>query len=118
MNLAVNARDAMTDGGTLTIAALSDGQFATLSVIDDGVGMDENTVARIYEPFFTTKPVGEGSGLGLSTVHGIVGQSGGTIEVESAPGAGTIFTIRLPLAHPLPTGPILPVARVPATLVD
>jgi len=118
MNLAVNARDAMPDGGTLTIAALSDGQFATLSVIDDGVGMDENTVARIYEPFFTTKPVGEGSGLGLSTVHGIVGQSGGTIEVESAPGAGTIFTIRLPLAHPLPTGPILPVARVPATLVD
>jgi PAS domain S-box-containing protein len=115
MNLAVNARDAMPDGGTLTIAALSDGASAILSVIDDGLGMDEETVARIYEPFFTTKPVGEGSGLGLSTVHGIVGQSGGTIEVESASGGGTIFTIRLPLAHPMP---LLPVALVPATLVD
>jgi len=88
MNLAVNARDAMPDGGTLTIAALSDGASAILSVIDDGLGMDEETVARIYEPFFTTKPVGEGSGLGLSTVHGIVGQSGGTIELESASGGG------------------------------
>ena len=118
MNLAVNARDAMPDGGTLTVAALSDGEFAILSVIDDGLGMDEETVARIYEPFFTTKPVGEGSGLGLSTVHGIVGQSGGTIEVESAPGAGTIFTIRLPLAHPALFAPVLPVALVTATLVD
>ena len=115
MNLAVNARDAMPDGGTLTIAALSDGASAILSVIDDGLGMDEETLVRIYEPFFTTKPVGEGSGLGLSTVHGIVGQSGGTIEVESASGGGTIFTIRLPLAHP---APVLPVVPVPATLVD
>jgi PAS domain S-box-containing protein len=118
MNLAVNARDAMPDGGTLTIAALSDGESAILSVIDDGQGMDEETVARIYEPFFTTKPVGEGSGLGLSTVHGIVGQSGGTIEVESAPGTGTIFTIRLPLADPVHYEPVLPVALVAATLVD
>jgi PAS domain S-box-containing protein len=117
MNLAVNARDAMPDGGTLTIAALSDGESAILSVIDDGEGMDEETVDRIYEPFFTTKPVGEGSGLGLSTVHGIVGQSGGTIQVESAPGAGTIFTIRLPLAHPVHSVPALPVAELAATLV-
>ena len=118
MNLAVNARDAMPGGGTLTIAALSDGESAILSVIDDGEGMDEETVARMYEPFFTTKAVGEGSGLGLSTVHGIVGQSGGTIEVESAPGAGTIFTIRLPLAHPVHSAMVLPVALVAATLVD
>jgi PAS domain S-box-containing protein len=113
MNLAVNARDAMPDGGTLTIAALEDGEQAILAVIDDGSGMDSETLARIYEPFFTTKPLGEGTGLGLSTVHGIVGQTGGTIEVESALGEGTIFTIRLPLAHPaLQRSPAL------ATLVD
>jgi PAS domain S-box-containing protein len=109
MNLAVNARDAMPHGGTLTIAALSDGKSVILSVIDDGVGMNAETVARIYEPFFTTKPLGEGTGLGLSTVHGIVGQTGGTIDVESEPGAGTIFKIQLPLAHPTPTLPLLPV---------
>jgi PAS domain S-box-containing protein len=115
MNLAVNARDAMPGGGTLTIAALDDGESAVISVVDDGCGMDAATAARIFEPFFTTKPVGEGSGLGLSTVHGIVGQTGGTIEVESTPGEGTVFTIRLPLAHQaLP----LPVAASVATLVD
>ena len=100
LNLAVNARDAMPDGGTLTIAALDDGECAVLSVMDDGCGMDEETVARIFEPFFTTKPFVEGSGLGLSTVHGIVGQTGGTIEVESSPREGTMFTIRFPLAYP------------------
>ncbi len=115
MNLAVNARDAMPGGGKLTIAALEDGQHAILAVIDDGAGMDSETLARIYEPFFTTKPVGEGTGLGLSTVHGIVGQTGGTIEVESAPGEGTIFTIRLPLARP---GSALPLLLAPATVVD
>jgi PAS domain S-box-containing protein len=97
MNLAVNARDAMPDGGTLTISALSDGESAILCVRDQGMGMDAETVAHIYEPFFTTKPVGVGSGLGLSTVYGIVGQSGGTIDLETAPGQGTNFTIRLPL---------------------
>jgi len=115
MNLAVNARDAMPAGGTLTIGALSDGEFAILSVLDDGMGMDAETVAHIYEPFFTTKPVGVGSGLGLSTVYGIVGQSGGTIELETAPGEGTNFTIRLPLARPVA---VLPVELVHATVVD
>jgi two-component system cell cycle sensor histidine kinase/response regulator CckA len=115
MNLAVNARDAMPDGGTLTISALSDGESAILCVRDQGMGMDAETVAHIYEPFFTTKPVGEGSGLGLSTVYGIVGQSGGTIELVTAPGEGTSFTIRLPLAQP---APVLPGGPVHATLVD
>jgi len=115
MNLAVNARDAMPDGGTLTISALSDSESAILSVLDEGMGMDAATAARIYEPFFTTKPIGVGSGLGLSTVYGIVGQSGGTIELETAPGAGTNFTIRLPLVEP---APVLPAEPVHATLVD
>ncbi len=114
MNLVVNARDAMSDGGTVTVAVLSDGGSAVLSVADEGRGMDEETRARIFEPFFTTKPLAEASGLGLSTVHGIVGQSGGTIEVESEPGEGTVFTARLPLAP----GAVLPDVPAPATLVD
>ena len=115
MNLAVNARDAMPAGGTLTIATLVDGDRAVLSAIDDGCGMDSDTLARIYEPFFTTKSFVEGSGLGLSTVHGIVGQTGGTSVDESAPGEGTMFTIRLPLARP---AAVLPLAVPGATLVD
>jgi PAS domain S-box-containing protein len=114
MNLAVNARDAMPNGGTLTIAVLTDGASAVLSVLDTGVGMDAETQARIFEPFFTTKSLAVSSGLGLSTVHGIVGQSGGTIEVESAPGRGTTFVVRLPLAN----AAWLPDARPPATLAD
>jgi PAS domain S-box-containing protein len=105
MNLVVNARDAMPDGGRVTITAGRDDGAALLSVADTGCGMDEATLERAFEPFFTTKPLGAGTGLGLSTVHGIVGQSGGAIDVRSAPGRGTTFTIRLPLApasRPLP----------------
>jgi PAS domain S-box-containing protein len=113
MNLAVNARDAMPNGGMLRISATSDGTSAVLSVADTGSGMDENTLARAFEPFFTTKHIGDGAGLGLATVHGIVGQSGGTIEAESEPGHGTTFTIRLPLVRK----PGLPHEHLTATLL-
>jgi PAS domain S-box-containing protein len=114
MNLAVNARDAMPGGGTLTVGVLTDGDTAVLSVVDDGIGMDGETQAQIFEPFFTTKPLAEASGLGLSTVHGIVGQSGGTVVVDSEPGQGTTFTVRLPVVQ----APVLLDGPAPATLVD
>jgi len=96
LNLVVNAAESTPAGGSVTLAVRGDGGDAVLSVSDDGVGMDAATQARVFEPFFTTKPMTDGAGLGLSTVHGIVGQSGGTIEVESEPGCGSVFTIRLP----------------------
>jgi two-component system, cell cycle sensor histidine kinase and response regulator CckA len=116
MNLAVNARDAMPGGGTLQIRTEtftmeedflkhkgfgSLGQFARLSVTDNGVGLDQATRERIFEPFFTTHGVGGGPGLGLSIVHGIVEQHKGHIEVESAPGQGSRFLVYLPLVLPM-----------------
>jgi len=96
LNLAVNARDAMNGAGTLTIRTRNDGADALLEVTDTGGGIDEATQARIFEPFFTTKAVGQGTGLGLSTVYGIVAQSGGDVSVSSTPGHGATFRVRLP----------------------
>ncbi|MFZ5446673.1 MAG: hybrid sensor histidine kinase/response regulator [Myxococcota bacterium] len=105
MNLVVNARDAMPSGGQLHVRLSQASMWAVLEVRDTGVGMDEKTRERIFEPFFTTKESGRGTGLGLSTVFGIVSQMGGDVSVESAPGAGATFRVRFPLAAgaaPLP----------------
>jgi signal transduction histidine kinase/ActR/RegA family two-component response regulator len=115
MNLAINARDAMPDGGTLTIRTaervvdpgsieppngvpVEPGRYVELAVSDSGTGIAADHLPYIFEPFYTTKAVGKGTGLGLATVHGIVQQSRGYLRVDSAAGAGATFTIWLPLA--------------------
>ena len=111
MNLAINARDAMPDGGELTISAsdrkltasdLSDqeqanpGDYVEIVVSDSGVGMTPDVLSRAVEPFFTTKPTGQGTGLGLSQVYGFVRQSGGFLRMDSEPGRGTRVRIYMP----------------------
>jgi two-component system cell cycle sensor histidine kinase/response regulator CckA len=115
MNLAINARDAMPDSGTLTIRTaeravdaeslgpangtpMQLGRYVELAVSDSGTGIAADHLPYIFEPFYTTKPVGKGTGLGLATVHGIVQQSRGYLQVDSAAGSGATFTIWLPLA--------------------
>jgi PAS domain S-box-containing protein len=113
-NLATNARDAMPKGGTLTIETSNmehdetycslhveckTGQYVVLSVTDDGVGMDKEMLTHIFEPFWTTKGVGKGTGLGLATVYGITRQNGGFVFVYSEPGIGTTFSIHIPRLH-------------------
>ncbi len=103
LNLAINARDAMPGGGTLNIAVTGQADVACIVVEDTGCGMDEETVPHIFEPFFTTKGLARGTGLGLSTVYGIIQQHDGTITVSSAVGKGTRFEIRLPVGGGAPS---------------
>jgi two-component system cell cycle sensor histidine kinase/response regulator CckA len=122
MNLAINARDAMPDGGVLRFAVEvctgNEAQGAMrrvrLTVSDTGIGMDAATVEHVFEPFFTTKPEGIGTGLGLFTVQGIVTQSGGTVRVQSQPGIGSSFEVSLPLASADFRAPV-PAASVAAS---
>ncbi|BBE70666.1 hybrid sensor histidine kinase/response regulator [Oharaeibacter diazotrophicus] len=110
INLAVNARDAMPEGGTITFSAapavpdptdgLPPGAYVAVAVTDSGSGMDEATLARAVEPFFTTKGVGKGTGLGLSMVHGLAEQSGGRMRIRSRVGIGTTVELLLPAAAP------------------
>ena len=115
LNLAVNARDAMTAGGTLTIATANVSGGVSLVVTDTGIGMSDDVKDRIFEPFFTTKEPGKGTGLGLSTVYGIVNQSGGKISFDSALGRGTSFRITLPAAEMVAAGdtPVIEEAELP-----
>jgi len=138
MNLVVNARDAMPDGGAITIVtanaeiaenedAIEPGRYVTLTVRDNGQGIDEATLRQIFEPFFTTKDAGKGTGLGLATVYGIVKQSGGYVAVDSEVGVGSAFTIYLrradgvvqqvvaPEPEPAPVVAVAPVSAVTAT---
>jgi CheY-like chemotaxis protein len=112
VNLVVNARDALPAGGRVTLETRNaeDG-WVELVVSDDGVGMDDETRAQIFEPFFTTRE--QGVGLGLASVYGIVHQSGGSVSVESAPGEGAVFTVRLPRVEDEPeaTSPVIVAER-------
>jgi PAS domain S-box-containing protein len=114
LNLAVNARDAMPDGGRITIETRNADRDVLVLVSDSGHGMDEATRARIFEPFFTTKEPGRGTGLGLAMVHGFVEQSGGKIEVRSEVGRGTTFAIRLPCTDEAPVSARSPSQQSPS----
>jgi CheY-like chemotaxis protein len=129
INLAVNARDAMPEGGTLTFEtecveigeaearaqpALEPGRFVRLLVSDTGIGMDSEVAARAFEPMFTTKSSGQGTGLGLATVYTIVSQAGGSIEIASQPGVGTGIEILIPATDKGPAEDTEPSRAVPA----
>jgi len=134
VNLVVNARDAMADGGTVAIETrdigisgdapptlrhmpISDGSYVALTIRDAGAGMPEAVLSHAFEPFFTTKPVGQGTGLGLATVYGIVKQSGGFVTIDSTPGVGTSVLILLPAVGNRVERPLRPVAdSMPTTI--
>ena len=126
LNLVINARDAMPDGGTITLETaevvfdhddtaaqrnVPSGPYIMLAVSDTGAGMSPEVQARLFDPFFTTKGIGEGTGLGLSTVHGVVTRCGGFVEVASRPGHGTTFKLYFPRA----TEPASAVSQPPTT---
>jgi len=126
LNLAINARDAMPSGGTICISVdrtapspekrLRDSEYLRIRLSDIGSGMDEATLKRAIEPFFSTKPPGKGTGLGLSMVHGLVLQLGGALDLESVPGKGTTATLWLPIAaEPALIAPVEPVAVEPGS---
>lgn len=100
MNLLVNAAQAIAERGTITIRTRRDGDGVAIAICDTGVGMTADVQAKIFDPFYTTKPVGKGTGLGLSVSYGIVEKHRGRITVESEPGAGSCFTVWVPLARP------------------
>jgi len=106
MNLCTNARDAMPDGGLLTIEARREEFRALVLVSDTGAGMDRETLEKCFDPFFTTKPIGQGTGLGLSTAYGIIKGHDGTISVDSKPEAGATFRLQFPLAVPEESPPV------------
>ncbi len=122
LNLSVNARDAMPNGGKLRISAkartvgdshtsgLAPGVYVCISVVDTGIGMDETTLAHAIEPFFSTKGVGQGTGLGLSMVHGLASQLGGALTIKSTLGSGTTVELWLPVSHAA-AGPIVTVPQ-------
>jgi len=129
LNLLVNARDAMPRGGTVRIRlrdvhvvaggpeareGVAPGEHVAIEVADEGTGMTDEVRRRAFEPFFTTKEPGQGSGIGLATVHGIVSQSGGHVTVHTAPGRGSTFTVYLPRVAP-PASPPLPAAPPPGS---
>jgi len=140
LNLVINARDAMPSGGSLVIETansvvpdrqdasddeqpdLPPGEYVTLSVTDTGVGMTPDVLARAFDPFYTTKPLGQGTGLGLSMVHGFVRQSGGDVLLRSKKGHGAAVTIYLPWDHqavqPDTEPEIVSMSRSPVTAVD
>jgi anti-sigma regulatory factor (Ser/Thr protein kinase) len=120
LNLMVNARDAMPKGGTVIIAArseavgkgqlLSPGFYVCLSVVDAGEGMDDVTLAKAIDPFFTTKEVGKGTGLGLPMVHGLAQESGGALVLKSQRGTGTTVELWFPVADRSPIAPAVQVS--------
>jgi signal transduction histidine kinase len=130
LNVALNARDAMPNGGTLTVSAALSAQggdapeallksrdYVRITLADDGVGMDEVTLAKATEPFFTTKGPGKGTGLGLSMVHGLAAQSGGLLRIDSKPNVGTVLELWLPKAETPPAAAAVIKVKIPETQV-
>ena len=99
MNIISNSIDAIENKGVITISTLKSNGFIQINIKDSGSGMPENIKAKIFDPFYTTKEVGEGTGLGLSISHGIIEKHGGSIKVQSEAGKGTEFIINLPLTQ-------------------